>query len=73
MATATIDSLPDLSPTVREVLISEGIAAHQTVMVESKGNIGHQNALLRAMALKKFDEVGSIEARAVETVLGKIG
>ncbi len=63
----------DLSPTTREVLLSEGIAAHQTVMVESKGNIGHQNALLRAMALKKFDEVGSIEARAVDRVLGEIG
>jgi len=67
-----MSQLPDLSPTVREVLITEGIGAHQTVMTESKGNIGHQNALLRSMALKKFDEVGSIEARAVETVLGKI-
>lgn len=64
---------PDLCSTSREVLLTEGISAHQTVMVESKGNIGHQNALLRAMALKKFDEVGSIEARAVDRVLGTIG
>lgn len=63
---------PDVCRTSREVLVSEGLTAHQTIMTESKGNIIHDNALLRKMALKKFDEVGSIEARAVDRVLQKI-
>lgn len=63
----------DISPTGREILVSEGLAAHQTLMTESKGNIIHDNGLLRKIALKKFDEVGSIESRAVDKVLDNLG
>jgi len=70
---ALASSTSDISPTGREVLISEGIAAHQILMTEAKGNISHDMGLLRKIALKKFDEVGSIESRAVDKVLGKLG
>ena len=59
-------------PCAKQVFVQEGIGAHQLVMTESKGNIGHQNALLRAVSLKKFDEVGSIESRAVDRVLAGV-
>lgn len=62
----------DLCPTTREVLLSEGIGAHSAVMTEIKGGISHALAMLRAMANKKFDEIGGIEARAVDRVLGTL-
>lgn len=63
----------DISPTAREAVVMEGITSHQLIMTESKGNIQHDNGLLRKIALKKFDEVGSIESRAVDRVLDTIG
>ena len=55
-------------PCATKVFVQEGIGAHQTVMIESKGNIAHTSALLRAMTLKKFDQVGVLESQAVAKV-----
>jgi len=59
----------DLPSGVLGELIREGVSAHQLMMTESKGNIQHSNNLTRLIAAKKFDEVGSIESRAVDRVL----
>ena len=64
------DNPVDLPQGVAGELLREGVSAHQSIMVESKGNIQHSNNLTRLMANKKFDEVGSIESRAVDKVLG---
>lgn len=59
----------DLPEGVAAELLREGVSAHQLIMLESRGNIQHSNNLARLMANKKFDEVGSIESRAVDRVL----
>ena len=50
-------------------LTMECIAAHQMVILESKGNIQSSNNIVRHVAAKKFDQVGSIESASVEKVL----
>lgn len=62
-------TIVDLPAGVAAELLREGVSGHQTIMLESKGNIQHGNAMLRAISNKKFDEVGSTEARAVDRVL----
>lgn len=47
----------------------EGVSAHQLIMTESKGNIQSSNNILRHTAVKKFDQVDTIESAAVEKVL----
>ncbi len=59
----------DLPEGVAGELLREGVATHQQMMLESKGNIQHSNNLARLSANKKFDEVGSIESRAVDMIL----
>jgi hypothetical protein len=67
--TNTPDCPVDLPSGVLGELLREGVSAHQSLMTESKGNIQHSNNMLRSMANKKFDEVGSVESRAVDRVL----
>ena len=54
---------------VKALLQSESVKGQTYIMLASKGNMKHTNNLGRAMVLKKFDETGSTEARAVEKVL----
>ncbi|MGB0888745.1 MAG: hypothetical protein ACPGWS_00550 [Solirubrobacterales bacterium] len=62
-------TIVDLPPGVAAELLREGVSGHQTIMLESKGNIQHANSMLRSIGNKKFDEVGSTESRAVDRVL----
>ena len=59
-------ALPD---SLMTMLKAEHLEAQTLVMTEIKGNVANSNNLLRLSATKKYDEVGSIESRAVDKVL----
>ena len=61
--------MADLAPEVAGEIARAGVSVHQLLMTESGGNIMHANQVLRSIANKKFDEIGGIEARAVDRVL----
>ena len=54
---------------VKAHLKSESVSAQTFIMTELKGNVQNSNNLGRLMTLKKYDELGSAEARAVDKVL----
>jgi len=58
-----------MNESIKEMLVMESFQAHQHIMNESKGNVQSSNNLLRHVAVKKFDQVDSIESASVEKVL----
>lgn len=60
----------DLPEGLGSALLNESVSAHSSNMAEIRANIQFSNNLLRAIASKKFDEVGAIESsgakRAIE-------
>jgi len=63
------NEMADLPESVHTSLLTESVQAHQLIMTESKGNIASSSNLVRHIAAKKFDQVDTIEASAVEKVL----
>ena len=59
-------ALPD---NLMTAIKAEHLQAQTLIMTEIKGNFINSNNLTRLTVTKKFDEVGSIESRAVDKVL----
>ncbi len=61
--------MPDIGTDCCEILLEESAQAHTALMSDTKGNIQNVSHVARATGVKKFDEVGEIEAAATEYVL----
>ena len=59
----------ELPPNVLSTLKASAVRVHTLVMSEMEGNVTNTNNLTRMTVTKKFDEVGSIQSRAVHKVL----
>ena len=58
----------DLQDGVGQALLNQAVQNHQVLMNETIGNIQNANAIVRAVANKKLDEVGTLEAQASRAV-----
>jgi len=59
----------DINDEVAGLVFTELTGSHSALMADSKANTVSINHIGRATGIKKFDEVGPIEAAAVEKVL----
>lgn len=59
----------DASDNTCEMLIEQGMAAHQSMMTESRGNSAGAHSIVRYSAARKFNREDPIEAAAAEMVL----
>ncbi len=58
-----------LPANVKAHLKAESVSAQTLLMTEIKGNISNSNNIGRLATIKKFDELGTAESRAVDKVL----
>lgn len=58
-----------LPPRIKANLKTNAHAANQRHTATQRANIAHANAVLRFVAVKKADELGEAESRAIDKVL----
>lgn len=67
---ATETSPPaDLSDDAAELLYEDSLRSHASLMHDTRGNEQSAHTVLRHTGVKKYDEVGPIEAAASEVIL----
>jgi hypothetical protein len=60
----------DLPENVAGMLLKEGSESHQALMTDIRHNGAHIHNLVRAVVLRKFDELGVAESRANSGLIG---
>lgn len=63
------DTCCDISMDAATQLIEEGVAAHQAIMLEAKGDWASAASLTRHAGARKFNQEDPIEAAAAEKIL----
>ena len=58
----------DLPPNVAQQVLTDSLKRHERQMEETLGNINSVNNLVRHSGFRKFDELDTVEGRAVSGV-----
>ena len=61
--------MADLLDDQTAMLLGEGAGSHQSLMHDTRGNEQSAHGVLRHTTVKKYDEVGPIEAAASEVIM----
>ena len=61
--------MADLLDDQTAMLLGEGAGSHQSLMHDTRGNEQSAHNVLKHTVVKKFDEVGPIEAAAAEVIM----
>lgn len=59
----------DVPDDMFQAVIVEDMQAHANQLTETVANIAHVHSIARNVGVKKFNEVGAIEAAAAEVVM----
>jgi len=62
-----------IPPNVLSNLLAESVGAQSIIINEIKSNSVNSNNIARLATIKKYDELGSTESRAVDKVLNLPG
>jgi hypothetical protein len=63
------DVTTDVPDDIFQLVMEESMQAHDNQLTESVANIAHVHNIARNVGVKKFNEVGAIEAAAAEVVM----
>lgn len=66
---ATEETMADLMDDQTAIILGEGAQSHQSLMHDTRGNEQSAHSVLRHTVVKKFDEVGPIQAAASEVIM----